>query len=61
MPCLCMCACIHIHKSGGRERDTEIGEQKQDLVNARKNMELYSNEVNFNLFYDNKRKEIKQL
>jgi hypothetical protein len=44
-----------------RERDKEIGEQKQDLFNAIKNMELYSNEVNFNLFYDNKRKEIKQL
>jgi len=32
-----------------------------DLTNALKNMELYSFEVNFNLFYDKKRKEIKQL
>ena len=44
-----------------KERDKEITDQKADLVQSMKNMELYSYEVNFNLFYDKKRKEIKHL
>ena len=44
-----------------KERDKEIIEQKNDLTASFKNMELYSNEVNFNLFYDKKRKELKSL
>jgi len=44
-----------------KERDKEIVEQKNDLTASFKNMELYSNEVNFNLFYDKKRKELKSL
>lgn len=44
-----------------KERDKEIVEQKNDLTTQFKNMELYSNEVSFNLFYDRKRKELKQL
>lgn len=44
-----------------KDRDKEIAEQKVDLVNSLKNMDLYSFEVNFNLFYDKKCREIKQL
>ena len=44
-----------------KERDREIVEQKTDLTASVKNMELYSNENNFNIFYEKKRKELKNL
>lgn len=44
-----------------KERDKEIQEQKNDLVAQFKNMELYSSEINFNMFYEKKRKELQEL
>ena len=44
-----------------KERDKEIGEQKTDLLNQVKNMELYASENNFNIFYEKKRRELKNL
>lgn len=44
-----------------KERDREIVDQKNDLTASVKNMELYSNENNFNIFYEKKRKELKNL
>ena len=44
-----------------KERDQEIAAQKLDLVAQVKNMELYASENNFNIFYENKRKELKSL
>ena len=44
-----------------KERDKEIAEAKADLVAQYKNMELYSNENNFNIFYEKKRRDLKNL
>ena len=44
-----------------KERDKAIAEQKQELINSSKDMQLYSNEHNFNIFYDNKRRDLKNL
>ena len=44
-----------------KERDKEIAEAKADLVQQYKNMELYSNENNFNIFYEKKRRDLKNL
>jgi hypothetical protein len=44
-----------------KERDREIIDQKNDLTTSVKNMDLYSNENNFNIFYEKKRKELKNL
>ena len=44
-----------------KERDKEIGEQKADLTTQVKNMELYASENNFNIFYEKKRRELKNL
>ena len=44
-----------------KERDKEISEQKTDLTNQFKNMELYASENNFNIFYEKKRRELKNL
>jgi hypothetical protein len=52
---------LHDKKKKLKERDREIVEQKGDLANQLKNQELYSFEVNFNLFYEKKRREIKNL
>ena len=38
-----------------KERDREIVDQKADLTKSVQNMELYSNENNFNIFYERKR------
>ena len=44
-----------------KERDKEIAEQKADLTTQVKNMELYASENNFNIFYEKKRRELKNL
>ena len=44
-----------------KERDKEIQEQKNDLVAQFKNMELYSSDITFNIFYEKKRKELQEL
>ena len=44
-----------------KERDKEISEQKADLTTQFKNMELYASENNFNIFYEKKRRELKNL
>ena len=44
-----------------KERDKEIAEQKADLTTQFKNMELYASENNFNIFYEKKRRELKNL
>lgn len=44
-----------------KERDREIIDQKNELTASVKNMELYSNENSFNIFYEKKRKELKSL
>ena len=44
-----------------KERDKEIAEAKADLLAQYKNMELYSNENNFNIFYEKKRRDLKNL
>ena len=44
-----------------KERDREIAEQKADLNQQLKNQELFSFEVNFNLFYEKKRRDIVNL
>lgn len=44
-----------------KERDREISEQKADLNLQLKNQELFSFEVNFNLFYEKKRRDIVNL
>jgi hypothetical protein len=44
-----------------KERDREIVDQKADLTKSVQNMELYSNENNFNIFYERKRRELKNL
>jgi hypothetical protein len=44
-----------------KERDKEIGDQKNDLILQIKNMEIYSSDINFNIFYDKKRKELRAL
>ena len=44
-----------------KERDKELAEQKADLVAQVKNMELYASENNFNIFYEQKRRELKNL
>lgn len=41
-----------------KERDRDIAEQKADLNQQLKNQELFSFEVNFNLFYEKKRRDI---
>ena len=44
-----------------KERDKEIADQKLDLTTNVKNMELYASENNFNIFYEKKRRELKNL
>ena len=44
-----------------KERDKEIAEAKADLISQYKNMELYSNENSFNIFYEKKRRDLKNL
>lgn len=44
-----------------KERDRDIAEQKSDLNQQLKNQELFSFEVNFNLFYEKKRRDIVNL
>jgi hypothetical protein len=44
-----------------KERDRDIAEQKNDLNQQLKNQELFSFEVNFNLFYEKKRRDIVNL
>ena len=44
-----------------KERDKEIAEAKADLIAQYKNMELYSNENSFNIFYEKKRRDLKNL
>lgn len=44
-----------------KERDKEIAEQKVDLTTQFKNMELYASENAFNIFYEKKRRELKNL
>lgn len=41
-----------------KERDREIQDQKTDLQMQIKNQELYSQDMNFNLYYDKKCREI---
>ena len=44
-----------------KERDKIIVEQKGELMLAMNNMDLYSDEIKFNLFHDKKRKDLKML
>jgi len=44
-----------------KDRDRDIAEQKADLQLQLKNQDLYSHEMNFNVFYDKKCREISQL
>ena len=44
-----------------KERDKTIMDQKAELMNQSKNMELYANENSFNIFYDSKRRDLKNL
>lgn len=53
--------CLQGKKKSLKERDQEIADQKADLAKAINNMDIYSNDVAFNLFHDKKRKELKAL
>lgn len=44
-----------------KERDKEIGDQKQDLITQFKNMDIYTSDINFNIFYEKKCKDLKAL